>query len=330
MARLLLLYYGYTQYFIWAAILECLSLGALVPVSSKIRLRSPEFSRIATTYILSWTAVALLGLPLLLPQYQQAAHSFTRASAVGASEFKDLAMHADAFWHGLLFPLSAGAGARLGGIYEGIYHVSHVALPLVFLALGALPVALLRRAEARSRILLRLAGLSLFSYAISANWFYIVLYFTPVFNRFRWPFKLQIFTSFFLVCAGAAALCLFRDQLRGRFRTALVVVAMVGTVTDFVAIDVMHRPHGWIDQPPVLQKDALVDRVRGGRVFSVGYRPWFVSNILRSRTLGYAYAHLWGYDDLGGYDPWPCPRMRTSPWGLCRARRTKAIRNGCR
>ncbi|MGA2186573.1 MAG: hypothetical protein ABSH47_26450 [Bryobacteraceae bacterium] len=303
LSRLLLLYFGYTQYFIWAVILECFVWGLAGWLTAGVYVRSLRVVRVASAYVLSWIAAAFLGLPLLWPQYQQTAGSYAKSAALSVRDFKVYSMPARAFLHGLFLPLSTNPTVTSVDLWPSVFYVAHVAVPVSLLAFVTLIPACLKWGK-QARILAGFWGLTILAHALSANWFWVVLYHLPMFNRFRWPFKIQLFTSFFLVCAGAAAQHFWSGRLRGSIRSWLIAFVLVATLMDFAVVDALHRPRGWIDQVPLTAEDPLAAAVKPGRVFSLGYRvseqwpPW--TN--RSRSMGYAYAQLWGYDDLGGYD----------------------------
>jgi hypothetical protein len=141
----------------------------------------------------------------------------------------------------------------------------------------------------------------LISFVWGLNLLALPLYFVPVLNRLRWPFKIQVFTSFFLVSAAAVGLAWLLSSLRGRkLSNAVFAAAMAVTVVNCLALYVGKSPR-LIREPAesLPLSEPLASKLAHGKIVSLGYAPYGWS----ASSLGAGYATLFGLYHLAGYDP---------------------------
>lgn len=303
-SRLLLFYIGYPQGFLYAALFECFL------VAGAVCLR-PEASRDRVwpslrTYIGTWLVVLVLSAPLLLPMAYQTTISAERQQPLSWLAFL-YGGYTPAIWLlGLLNPFSSAhynslpIAAFLGRSMPYFAHVGYATLPL--LACGFYAFFREGAANRRRRYFFLLFYAAAISFAWSVDALAPIMYHVPILNRFRWPFKLQLFTSLFLVSMAAIGLSWLLRSIRSpRIASLVFGLAMALTVGEslFLYTAIPARTFRTMQEKPPLQ-EPLKDRLREGRVLSVGYR---FEDQDDADSTGFAYASLWGLNQLSGYDP---------------------------
>jgi hypothetical protein len=220
-------------------------------------------------------------------------------------EYAGLSYDLKLWLRGLFMPLSQTPESSW--TEQGI--LSHVG----YLALVFLILAWIRYREQRQLVLF-LTVVALFALLWSSDtpvtrFFYHV----PVFNKFRWPFKLAYFTSFFMIMVATfgCSYCLSATgPSGGRGRTATVVLAVTIILLQAINILVVYRasPQPMFsrhtDRVPF--KEPLKELLVGGRIVSIGVVPSEEGGkVIHGNSqpqLGFNYATLWGLQHFAGYE----------------------------
>jgi hypothetical protein len=262
-------------------------------------------SGILKYYLISFPLSLALAAPILLPTLQQANISSTRSVVLDWQKYSELSYDLKLWIHGLITPLTDTAES--GWSEQGF--ISHIG----YLTLFFIVIAWFRYREQRHTVLF-LSAVALFALLWSSDTFVTrFIYHVPVFNKFRWPFRLAYFTSFFLIMVGTFG-CSYALTAISRFeaggRSAKAVCAVVILLLQSVNILVLYYPSPQrmfsrhYDQVPF--SEPLKDTLIGGRIVSIGLDP----PVEGSKTiygnslpqLGFNYATLWGLHHFAGYE----------------------------
>lgn len=267
LVRLLAILLGYPQWFLYTIIFELLLLMALY-ATSKEDGRSPVgvfLCRYGGNYLF----VAVLSLPVLMQLLHESSLSFVRNKPLSWGEYIMFSYRLREWLNGLLAPFS-NSGTPLTGELNFVSHAGYLTL---FFALVAL-VCLKREQKFRTEILI-FAILGVFSFLWSLDIVITkIFYYLPFFNKFRYPFKLQFFTGFFLVTLSAFGFDLFVAWLKGKLRGGLLfgicfLLSLHSLNFLFLYTLLPQRMlSNHLDKPPFTEP--LKDRLAEGRIVSAG------------------------------------------------------------
>ncbi len=290
---------GHPQFFLYGAVFE-----AIVYVFSLPRPWRTALAPVAR-YSFAWIASLLLSAPLLLPMLRQMSLSADRAAPLPFRAFAAGIYYPHLWLSGVLFPFSSFWYGRIPStrfIARSSAYFSHVSYAVITLALIAAVVLLRRRIDARLRTP---AILFLSCAALAGAWsgglLSIVLYFVPLSNRVRWPFKLQLFTAFFIAAAAGVGLEHVVRRATARRRRMTLAAATAATAANFIFLYAASPIRAFRPSAGALPVvDARPQDFPGGRVLSVGYE-W--KDLDAPGSLGFMYPTLAGVQGFGGYDP---------------------------
>lgn len=310
-ARLMIAFIGHTQYFIYSIFFEVLTvilLTLILPGEKSIK----QLRRPIANYLLSLAATAVLSLPLHLPMLWQMVNSFSRGGAFDLGGLMNGGLLLNEWIAGLTWPF-----AFLGDGTARLYDVEFIGLVTLFfivevlIAMVTILVLKTRNKTAQDQtprkvtlaavIFLAAAGIC-FCWVTNTVVPYIIQY-IPVLNRFRWPYKVQLFLSFYLVALSACGFYLFFKKLAAKkFLESIIVTALI-----FVQLFTFYQlyivgPHksGRTHKDPIPLSEPLQDQMKDGRIISVGFD---IGDQYTIKTIGFNYATLWGLYQIGGYDP---------------------------
>lgn len=297
-ARLMLFYHAYVQYFFYAAILELLVVvGVLLTLPE--RPLQKEARSLAVRYGLSWIYVALLSAPLFLPMWRQMGVSAFRRAPMGLREFSFGANLHD--WNeGLLHPYSFVQARHFPDVMPSLAHVGFLTVGLMVLA----PFLVWRAKQEQNRqgLVVVLLLLMILTLSLSMGYFASALYHVPIYNRFRWPFKLLVFANYFEIALAALALDRILVLAGVMWRRRLVgALCLAISLINFAVLYVGFSPKPFrTHHEPVPLEEPLRETLRDGKVFTLGYpiaypRPLY--------AMGFDYATLWGLFHFAGYEP---------------------------
>jgi hypothetical protein len=276
---------GYPQLLLYGAVFETVFFLVAVRGSGLPALRA------ALAYAGNWIVTGLLAAPLLLPMAWQMTTSAGRASALKWQEFASGTYSPLTWFAGVVYPFSARSEV-----------IAYIGLPVAALVFLGAPLVLQRKPRGGGRAGRMLAVCALAAFLWSLGAFSPVLYHVPVFNRLRWPFKLQLFTAFFL--AGFAGWALDRIMVTIRLKRPVLCLSLlfVLTLVSFAALyagSPVRASTPSAGPPPALEP--LADSLKEGRTVTVGYRDY--SDRDGPEMLGFDYPTMRGIQAFGGYDP---------------------------
>ncbi len=299
---------GHIQFFIYSMIFEVVfaSVSALVH-----RAREGHRPPGTAAYGLSIWINFCLTLWLVLPYQLATAASVRRAGALTYGAFNQFAysplewilsaVHPfvrDPYYYARP-PLAWGARAMRHLAFAGWVTL---AAPIAALALGLPKGALARRhwQPAPTATVACLVIALLWSWGALSP----VLYFVPVLNRFRWPFRVNLFAELFLVLITAFALTwLLRTwhASPGRKRAAATLCVVIQLVS-FAALYWLFPMRSFnarrhLERPPLVEP--LAEVLGDERYMSLGY-PAHAP--LDSHLIGFDYASLFNVYAYGGYE----------------------------
>lgn len=250
----------------------------------------------------------VLSLPLLLQGARETAVSANRSSFLSWEEYSDSSLDLMLWLNGILSPLR-DIGFKYWNEQNFISHIGY--LPLILIV----PAVFWSRREKDGKYVAIFFALALFSLLWAGNTFVTeIIYNVPVYNKFRTPFKLVFFTSFFLIIGSTfGADWLFKRVAGMTFKGRLVApylfkALLILHVVNFMIIYAgapLHTFMEFQDRIPLVEPLRDMLEREGGRVLSVG------TDIVRdgekvvpgysASLLGYNYATLWGISQVGGY-----------------------------
>ena len=255
LAHLGLLFGGYIPWFVDAVLFEILAHLGLSALAwrrgSTPRQEGRNLLRIAAPLAL----VALLGLPLLLPMGYQTTLSADRAVPLTYAEYSANAFRLDTWSNGVLFPFARLAPRTDDNAFidysspAGLAHLGYI--PLVLAALA------LRRQWRRRRASVPMdspandpfwpvaAFLALVALLWALGILALPIYYVPVLNRFRWPFKMLGFANFFFAWLAARELHLeVSTPTRPRRAFALGALVVLLRAGNLVGVNLGHSFRG--------------------------------------------------------------------------------------
>lgn len=318
--RSLQVFLGYPQLALYCAGLESIGV-VLVSLSRLFRGARPRAGERATAaaarrrfragllrYALHYVAVAVVVLPLLLPVFHQIGRSAARSAEIPWAEFSRTRYNLADWVQGLVNPF-ATSGRDMTQMRH-LYFLSHLGyLPLLCALLALFP----RRGRPVSRLVVLFAILAGLAFLLS-SWTPAIkaLHALPGFNRFRYPFKFQFFTSFYLVMLAALGFERLTRAARAalRSRPGLLAIVPRGLLALHVlnlALVYLAGPHRMFGshRDPVPWQEPLAGLITEGRFVSLGFPIVDAAGNLDDSTvpsLGYNYATLWGLDNFAGYE----------------------------
>jgi hypothetical protein len=288
---------GYPQLLLYGAVFEAIFFFVTV------RRSEVPLVRAILAYAGNCVVTGLLAAPLLLPMLRQAQVSALRADRIAWPAFVWGAYSPWRWLQGVVWPFSDRAFST---IPDRMYlerlsaYASHLSYPVAAAALIGL-LALWRGRLGEEGRPGRLAGacaLTAFLWSIGA--LSPLLYLVPLFNRMRWPFKLQLFTALFLAALAGWALDRAFAKKPGRRRVYTALLCLL-TVADFGALYAGTPIRAFRSSAgPLPVPEPLAESLKDGRTLTVGYR---FSDLDAPGGLAFDHPTMWGIQAFGGYDP---------------------------
>lgn len=302
--RLLAFLLGYPQWFLYTATFDLLLVGACHYLRQSDASSADQHGAISfmLRYAGSYLAFLALALPFLLQLLHESSLSFLRKGVLPWDLYAMYPYGLKAWLHGLFVPFLSGSYPHFGELHF-VSHIGYLTLIFVVAAI------FFRGTPLQNRQVTVVALLALLAFLWSADTIVTrVVYYLPVFGRMRYPFKLQMFTGFFLVTLATFGCSAFFARIR-RMRSALAVQALVILLhtVNFLALysllpQRMLSSH--LDTPPFVEP--LAKQLAAGRIVSAGPDVvWDGERVAPGNTvptLGYNFAMLWDLYHFGGYE----------------------------
>jgi len=303
-AHLLLLYIGYPQTLLYCAVFELM----VFALAAAARFPSDRAGVAAGVrrYAASWVLTGVFSLPLSLPMWHQTAISAFRQRVLPWEAFAGGGFTIGSWFAGLVNPFSNAhyaSGSAEHWVERSLPYLSHIGYATVAL-MGVGLIAFYMDALDATRkkyCAICLAG-ALVSFLWALNGYARIMYLIPVFNRLRWPFKVQVHTAFFLVAIAAIGLAWLLGRIESRVAARSVfAAATVATLANFLALYLIFPARTFrtnLETVPLVEP--LREQLKNGRMLAVGYR---FEDPKSANSLGFDYATLWDLQSIAGYDP---------------------------
>jgi len=312
--RLLTILLGFPQSVLYMATFDLL----LVTMLYIAREKKCSRQELILSYCGNYLLLLVVSLPFLLQLFREAALSFNRKNVLSWEEYTLYSYRIVDWLNGLLIPFHDNGNHLFGELNL----VSHVGYVTVFFVLAALCIG--KKSKYRREILI-FALLALFSFLWSADIIITkIFYYLPLFNKLRYPFKLQFFTGFFLVILAAFGFNFIAAWLREKCRSgAMIILCTILFLhgLNFLALYTLlpqRMLSNHLDKPPFTEP--LKERMTDGRIVSAGPDVvWDGERVVPGNTvptLGYNFAMLWGVQQFGGYEALLSERNFTAAMGL--------------
>jgi hypothetical protein len=310
---------GNPQFFVYTVTFECLTVISLYFLvhaqDSSSSVLSPvqgggcilPFGRFILAFFANYAVVIVLALPMLLQAAHQVGMSFDRQTELSLAAYTAFSYNLTYWFKGLVLPFLEPEYKTMGEQH----FISHVGYLTLLFAGGALFTIRNRERGLYVALVAVVGGIALLW--ASDSFVTRILYYIPVVNRFRWPFKLGFFVSFYLIMLGTFGFGQFRDTIRRsgwyglRSVTVLTTVLLLLHLMNFVMIHAVLPQHMLSRHEDAVPFDEpLKGTLHDGRIVSVG--PDVVRNGDQTLwghsvpSLGFNYATLWGLYHFGGYD----------------------------
>ena len=317
-ATLYLFYFGAVQWSFLVSLL-CGALTGVVVLDR--RWRRKESLRRSLRPLLAFAVlhigVTALESPVLLPLAHQMTLSAERADALPYATFSDEALSPMTLASGLLTPWASWREPRPGRDFTELaappwmMHLGYLTLALVIAAL----MSLWREPESRRPVLTVPVAFSGLTLAWSLGGLSFILYFVPILNRFRWPFKLYPFAAFFLILVATVVFDRRLSASKSWARWVWVLLAF--HAINLVGVNHLPSPAGFLTHlEPVPIEESRAEQFSQQRIASVGYPAGKGYVGYTAESLGFSYATLFGLYHLGGYDPLLPAANREATLGL--------------
>ncbi|MFC1898068.1 hypothetical protein ACFLYJ_00690 [Candidatus Cloacimonadota bacterium] len=302
--RLLLFYVGHIEYFIHCIIFEFLS---IVLIGISLYPQNFDFSFIKK-YAVSYPITLIYTLPILLPGWFR-----MKVSGIRSEHFEFTTLHANAMnlsdWMmGLFNPFKLNPEFYLreqSKFSFGTFpHLSHIGYITILLILFCIIYSFFKK-KFHKQHLFKIVIFVLF--LISLLWSFGMLagllYYIPILNRFRFPFKLLAFSNFYLIFVACFGFCFLAKLIRNLklkrvIQSLLIILSLVNFYLLYSHVYVSLNYHDHFDKIPL--EEPYLDNLKNGRIFSLAVSE---SDPFSIRTLGFNYPLLLGLNHFAGYDP---------------------------
>jgi len=298
LARVLLFFSGYAQYFVCAVIFEILH-SAFRALFSK---EKPAAKRGLALYAASFGATFIFSLPLVLPLWHQAAISSDRAAPLSYAGFSSGANRLVLWLQGLLWPAAGAWAAKLSNRSWLDYYLPCLSHAGILAAVFAAKTLLFKKPRDYSALEKTAVCLLLVALGWSCGAFNKILYLLPVMNRFRYNFKLMLFANFWLITLGALSWNAFADGFSEAKKRMFYGCAFGLTLLNFGALYFIAPPRYIMRHNGPVPIPALAPfPLTNGRIVSIGADSQPPDGF--ASLAAFNYATLWNTPHLAGYQP---------------------------
>lgn len=336
--KVFMFYSGHPQYFAYAIIFDYMfGVCYLLFETGKGRRLKAE-GKFTLKYFLSGLVVSLWSIPLLGPMYSAMTNSGDRSAELPLDIFVNNTYNPLDVIRGFLFPFiqydvtttEIVDGEEFGVIdqIDAIHkNMSHIGVILVLAALFGLThligaINKIKTNDEKKTFRKMYAFLPPFVVALvwaSAKWFNRILYFIPIINRFRYPFKLMQYSLFFLIGFACLSVAMIMKDYKATEKRkkivgiVILVVECINLLSVYMLIPV--RYFGVYTNSPVPYVEKFEEDFRGNRLVPVLAHPYFWDPFNNNEynlptrtahpdaaTLRSNYATYYGIDSVSGYD----------------------------
>ena len=311
--RAIFFYGGHPQFWTYAVIFEFLFFSLLTVITyyrNKLQIRTILFR-----YVISYIPTTLICLPLLLPMWKVMSTSSSRSAALDVESFLAHNYDIRSLLIGILFPFMQIDGFEAKNTFEEIaINASHYGYVLFFATVFFIIMTFRSLRNGKKEPINNIALASLSSLIIGVLWecsktVNRLIYFIPILNRFRWPYKLNIEVMFFAVLLGAVCLNCLTKNLKAK-RMPLISITLIGvTILNFAFLYMVIPPkyHGVRVEGDYTAHHEYYELLSDKRYVSIGFPQWTFNEDLSQEPasveeLNFNTATYFGLENYSGYD----------------------------
>lgn len=298
--KILFLYTGHPQYILYTLIFDLLFIILLIVGYTS---KEKSLIKLALLYAINSITALFLALPIILPLWYSMAISAERAAALNDQLFLEHIYPIKDWLLGLFNPTI---------LFSDTFHLvnlSFIGYLTIFFIITACVLYFKTKDSSEKNMVGILFLLFLIAFCLSTNEILLkIIYHIPILNRFRWSFKLNLFTNFFLISLSTFGFKFLSDKIK-LFRIKNLILWTI------ISLQLISFAYLYLFRPPVnflTHLDSLplneewISNFKNDRIITVGnIQDRFVTTrtLHSAETLGYNYATLFNLYHFAGYDP---------------------------
>ena len=298
-ARLLLFYIGHIEYFIYSIIFEFFTITLILLTLNSIK----KFKVFMKKYFLSYFWTIIYSLPILIPAWFHTANSAFRNIRLTDLELRTNFYDLISWIQGLLYPFINDESLKNHFAKAYLSHIGYITVLLIIFCV--IFIIFHKKSKNKTNIII-LFFLFFISMLWSTGMLSGLIYYIPILNRFRWPFKLAIYNNFYLICISSFGFyfsirCLKRYNKKIKISRFFGIILITLNIVNFYLlynnfyISFNYKEH--YDKIPL--EEPLQKFLKNGRIFTLGKNK---SDPYSALSLGYNYATLFDLYHIAGYD----------------------------
>ena len=309
--RVYMFYLGHPQFFIFAAIFDCIFIGVLCLVRSK-GTRIHSLLMLIKDYLIVYISTTFLSLPLLIPEYQYTLLTHSNGSArTYENLLLEMWLDKPAFFVPFLYTED-----NFGNFYPPFIGYLLIAFALIgiFLLIFMFQEKAYKKYRELGKVMIAALPCLLIGYLLLFSRDALkVIWYIPILNRFQYYHRICIFFAAFAIIFATMTMTTVLSRIKSKYKikdnVALAVSAVIVAVefTTFGCLFTLapHMGRGPLYDTSELYNYEFASQLTGGRYICVGnpVDPTSVNNTKRdlSENLNYNLAKLYNIDNISGY-----------------------------
>jgi len=336
--RLLLVYTGYLQYFVCAALFEFIFISILI-ISDYIKNKDNKIVvQGLFLYCANYICVFFLSLPFLLPAWDHMQNSANRNAPLDFSLYSAMSYPGKDLLLSLFYPFTR---PNMSIPTFAVRHMPYMSflgyIPVLAIVIGiGITVYFIvnkhknkpkvskktksyHKTKGRPNIAIKedpkwegviylkafwVMAIICLLWILKDSFLIRIIYEIPIINRFRWPMKMTIYFDFFLIIISS--MMLYRPwgqlkNLKARMNKIVVFLALINFIT--LTVFYITSPHftfAYQNDTVPFKNDPYINMLKDGRLINVGFTSWAQGT---SPAFGHNYATLFDVQSIAGYDP---------------------------
>lgn len=308
--KVIMFYCGHPQFFIWGMIFDFLTVLLYFVWAGE---KNKQRLKFVLYYILGFIPVLFLSLPILIPMWRCMSMSSTRSDALSFEIFSSFSSDPVLALIAQINPFSemgCGDVYNMGFVRFFCGHYTYIFISLFYVGL----VLLLFQKERKK--ISSIYIISLISVMVSSSELVSkIIYFIPVLNRFRWPFKYMLWFPFFSIIASIYAATFIIEKIKRygelrKYKNVFSAFLVTATVINIIVVSIFSPINYWgfkMQGNNINAPENLNSLYESNRYLNVGYYP-------DSSTIGkypkgddifkmqYNIALYYNFSNVSGYD----------------------------
>ncbi len=314
--RIYLFYLGHPQFFIYAALFDCIFIGVLCLIKTKEN-RLRKLLLLIKDYLIVYITTTFLALPLLIPEYQFTMLSYGYGSPRSYSNLlQEMWFQVPAFFvpflytkdnYSLFFP------PFIGYLLEFCLILGFILIIFPFTDKAS------KKYKSIAKMMLAVLPCLLISYLILFNYDVLkIISYIPILNRFQYYHRITIYLSAFMIMFASLSMTILGSMLAEKYKSILsknprivsigkaFIICIEIMCYSFLYVCTPHMGRGPLfDTNGQLYDYEFAEQFTGGRYVTCGYLA-YGENINKeiinlSENLGYNLAKYYGIDNVSGY-----------------------------